>query len=139
MNPDFSLADFQHLKDYQPMRKQDLFSPTLWFIWAQFWNQWTQNSLDQLKFWVMPTFYPRRPRGQPWHELILEFLPQLEQKLRIHFNFPFLFRVMLQVQVFTMITNLRLRRLRKRMQRRRQENKLYEKWMNAKVNQIVML
>ena len=25
-------------------KKQDLFSLTLWFIWAQFWNQWTKYS-----------------------------------------------------------------------------------------------
>ena len=28
-NAGFSLADFQHLEDSQPMRKQDSFSPTL--------------------------------------------------------------------------------------------------------------
>ena len=27
MNPGFSLADFQHLEDFQPMRKHDFFSP----------------------------------------------------------------------------------------------------------------
>ena len=27
MNPDFSLADSQHLEDSQPMRNQDLFAP----------------------------------------------------------------------------------------------------------------
>ena len=66
MNPSFSLADFQHLKDSQPMRKQDLLSLTLWFSWAQFWNQWTKNSYNQLKFGVIPIFYPCRAMGQPW-------------------------------------------------------------------------
>ena len=61
-----SFADSQILEDSQPMRKQDLFSPTLWLIWAQIWNQWTKFSQDQLKFWVIPTFYPCRPSGQPW-------------------------------------------------------------------------
>ena len=65
MNPGFSVADSQCLEDSQPMKNQDSFSPTLWFIWAQFWNQWTKCSQDQLEFWVLPIFHPCGLRGQP--------------------------------------------------------------------------
>ena len=66
MNPVFSLVENPQNAGNQPIRNQDSFSPTLWFIWAQFWNQWTKCSWDQLKFWVLPIFYPCGAMGQPW-------------------------------------------------------------------------
>ena len=40
MNPGSSLNNFQHLEEFQPMKKQDSFSPTLWFIWSPVFSIW---------------------------------------------------------------------------------------------------
>ena len=62
------LIGFSLLKCWKSVNEKPrfIFPLTLWFIWAYFWNQWTNCSLDQLKFWTILTFYSCGPRGQPW-------------------------------------------------------------------------
>ena len=93
MNAGFSLADFQQLEDFQPVRKQDLFPPTLWFIWAQIWNQWTKLSQDHLKFFILVGPVGKGVvKTMMWHLLyhIFAFLYHIVNKISPYFWYEFI-------------------------------------------------